>query len=139
MIEEAKKKYNNTKKCITLGTFDVLHYGHVRLLKRAKELCGYLIVGLSSDDFAKAKGKIVIDDYEARKEVLESISYIDEVFCATSFENEKEWILKYKPDLFVIGDDYAGKFDYLKEYGIEVIYLPRTPNISSRDIRERMQ
>ena len=126
------------KTVLTLGTFDLLHTGHVKLLKRAKELGDYLFVGLSSDDFALFKGKKTVLNYEQRHEILSAIKYVDEIFYVDSFYNEIIEIIKRKPDIFVIGDDYKGKFDRLTEFGIEVIYLPRTPNISSSIIRKEI-
>ena len=126
------------KKVITLGTFDLLHYGHIRLLKRAKELGDYLIVGLSSDEFALFKGKKTVFNYEERKEILESIKYVDEIFYVDSYYNEIMEIIKHKPDVFVIGDDYKGKFDMLKDFGMEVKYLERTPDVSSSMVRKEL-
>ena len=124
------------KKVLTFGTFDLLHYGHIRLLKRAKEYGDYLIVGLSSDEFALFKGKKTYFNYNQRKEILSSIKFVDEIIFTTSFEHERELAKEMKPDVFVIGDDYVGKFDTLKEWGIEVIYLSRTPEISTSDIKK---
>lgn len=121
---------------LTVGTFDLLHYGHINLLKKAKELGDYLIVGLSSDDFAKYKGKQTYFNYEKRKEMLEAVKYVDEVFYVDSFYNEIIETIERKPDIFVIGDDYKGKFDRLKDFGIKVVYFERTPGISSTQIRE---
>lgn len=126
------------RKIITLGTFDLLHYGHIRLLKRAKELGDYLIVGLSSDEFALFKGKKTVFNYEERKEILESIKYVDEIFYVDSYYNEIMEIIKHEPDVFVIGDDYKGKFDMLKDFGIDVQYLERTPNVSSSMVRKEL-
>jgi len=127
------------RKVITLGTFDLLHTGHINLLKRAKELGDYLIVGLSSDDFALFKGKKTVLNYEQRKQILEAIKYVDEIFYVDSFYNEIIEIIERKPDVFVIGDDYKGKFDRLSEFGIKVIYLSRTPDISSSIIRKELE
>lgn len=126
------------RKVITLGTFDLLHPGHINLLRRAKELGDYLIVGLSSDDFALFKGKKTVLDYEQRKAILEAIKYVDEIFYVDSFYNEIIEIIKRKADVFVIGDDYKGKFDKLTEFGMEVVYLPRTPDVSSSLIRKEL-
>lgn len=126
------------RKVITLGTFDLLHYGHIRLLKRAKELGDYLIVGLSSDEFALFKGKKTVFNYEERKEILESIKYVDEIFYVDSYYNEIMEIIKHEPDVFVIGDDYKGKFDMLKDFGIDVQYLERTPDVSSSMVRKEL-
>jgi glycerol-3-phosphate cytidylyltransferase len=124
------------KKVVTLGTFDLLHYGHVMLLKRAKELGDYLIVGLSSDEFALFKGKKTYFNFEERKMILEAIKYVDEIFYVDSYYNEVMNIIQLKPDIFVIGDDYKGKFDMLQNFGIKVVYLKRTPEISSSQIKK---
>lgn len=122
------------KKVITYGTFDLLHYGHINLLKRAKELGDYLIVGLSTNEFNEIKGKKCYFSYEERKKLLESIRYVDLVIPEKNWEQKVNDIKEFKVDIFVIGDDWKGKFDYLKEY-CEVIYLPRTPEISTTKIK----
>lgn len=120
---------------ITYGTFDLLHYGHINLLRRAKQLGDYLIVCLSTDEFNKEKGKISFFNYEQRKLLLESIRYVDMVIPETCWEQKTEDIKKYGVDVFVIGDDWKGKFDFLKNEGVEVIYLERTPDISTTIIK----
>ena len=124
------------KKILTYGTFDLLHLGHIRLLREAKKLGDYLIVGLSTDDFALFKGKHTFYNYEQRKTILEAIKYVDEIVQIHSFEEEKEFAINLKPDVFIIGNDYKGKFDYLKDYNTEVVYIERMPNISSSKIKE---
>lgn len=124
------------KRVITYGTFDLLHYGHISLLKRAKELGDYLIVALSTDEFNAIKGKKSYFSYEQRKVLLESVKYVDEVIPECSWEQKIEDIKKYRVDVFVIGDDWSGKFDYLRETGAEVVYLARTPEISTTQIKE---
>lgn len=124
------------KKVITYGTFDLLHYGHINLLKRAKALGDYLIVGLSTNEFNKEKGKACYFSYEERKSLLESIWYVDLVIPERSWEQKIDDI-KEKVDVFVIGDDWKGKFDYLKDY-CEVIYLSRTPEISTTKIKKEL-
>ena len=104
------------KRVMTYGTFDLLHYGHINILKRAKSLGDYLIVGLSSDEFNELKGKKSVMSYEERKEILESIRYVDKVIKESSWEQKVDDIIKYNIDVFVIGDDWEGKFDFLKEY-----------------------
>lgn len=121
---------------ITYGTFDVMHYGHIELLKRAKELCDYLIVGLSTDEFNKLKGKQSFFDYEKRKELLESIKYVDKIISETCWEQKSSDIEKYHADIFVMGDDWKGKFN---ELDCEVVYLPRTQLISSSKIKEVLE
>ena len=124
------------KKVITYGTFDLLHYGHIHLLRRARELGDYLIVALSTDEFNRIeKGKHCYFGYEQRKLLLEAVRYVDEVIPEENWEQKKTDIKKYGIDVFVIGDDWAGKFDYLKEFGVEVVYLPRTPEISTTQIK----
>ena len=123
------------KRIITYGTFDVLHYGHVNLLKRAKALGDYLIVGLSSDEFNQIKNKKSYYTYEQRKIILESCRYVDLVIPEYNWEQKTYDIQTYNVDIFVMGDDWEGKFDFLKKY-CEVIYLPRTPNVSSRQTKK---
>lgn len=118
------------KKIITYGTYDLLHIGHINLLKRAKALGDYLIVGLSTDEFNKIKNKDCFLPYEQRKAVLEAIQYVDEVIPEKNWEQKVNDIKKYKADIFVMGDDWKGKFDELKKY-CEVVYLERTKNIST--------
>lgn len=125
------------KKVITYGTFDLLHYGHINLLKRAKALGDYLIVALSTDEFNMAeKGKVTYFPYEKRKALLEAIRYVDLVIPEENWEQKRSDIHEYRADVFVMGDDWDGKFDFLREEGAEVIYLPRTPEISTTQIKE---
>ena len=124
------------KRVITYGTFDLLHYGYINLLKRAKDLGDYLIVGLSTDEFNLQKDKISYFDYQQRKILLESIRYVDLVIPEFSWEQKREDVKKYYADIFVIGDDWEGKFDFLKDEGVEVVYLPRTEEISTTQIKE---
>lgn len=126
------------KRVITYGTFDVLHYGHINLLKRAKELGDYLIVGLSSDYFNKIKNKSSYYTFEQRKMILESCRYVDLVIPENSWEQKTVDIKMYMIDIFVMGDDWKGKFDFLKKH-LEVVYLPRTPEVSSTQIRNKFK
>jgi glycerol-3-phosphate cytidylyltransferase len=119
---------------ITYGTFDLLHYGHIRLLNRAKSLGDYLIVGLSTDEFNALKNKKSYIPYEERKALLESLKCVDLVIPEASWEQKIPDVKKYNVSTFTIGDDWAGKFDFLKEF-CEVIYLPRTSGISSTKIK----
>lgn len=119
---------------ITYGTFDLLHYGHINLLRRAKELGNYLIVALSTDEFNSLKGKKCYFTYEVRKTMLEAIKYVDEVIPENNWEQKIEDVKKNHVDIFVMGDDWKGKFDFLKDY-CEVVYLPRTPDISTTQIK----
>lgn len=127
------------KRIITYGTFDLLHYGHINLLKRARELGDYLIVGLSTDEFnTNMKGKKTYFSYEQRKILLESLRYVDLVIPEENWEQKASDVQLYKADTFVIGDDWTGKFDFLKEY-CEVVYLSRTPEISTSQIKNDLQ
>ncbi|MDD6311585.1 MAG: glycerol-3-phosphate cytidylyltransferase [Firmicutes bacterium] len=127
------------KKVITYGTFDLLHYGHVNLLQRAKELGDYLIVAISTDEFNwNMKQKKCYFTYEERKRLVEAIRYVDLVIPEESWEQKVEDVKEFKVDTFVIGDDWEGKFDFLKEH-CEVVYLPRTPEISTTQIKKDLQ
>lgn len=123
---------------LTYGTYDLLHYGHMNLLKRAKELGDYLIVGLSTDEFNHKKGKSSYYKFEHRKYMLECIKYVDEVILEENWEQKVFDINKYNVDVFVMGDDWLGEFDYLSEY-CEVKYLKRTPNISTTQIKDNLK
>ena len=125
------------KRVITYGTFDLLHYGHINLLKRAKSLGDYLIVGLSTDEFNNTKkNKESYFDYENRKSLLDAVKYVDLVIPEKTWEQKVSDIQKYNIDVFVIGDDWKGKFDYLEDFGIEIVYLPRTKEISTTKIKK---
>ena len=124
------------KRVITYGTFDLLHYGHINLLRRAKALGDYLVVALSTDDFNwDMKHKKCYFSYEQRKELLEAIRYVDLVIPEENWEQKVSDVKEYHIDTFVIGDDWTGKFDFLKDEGVEVVYLPRTPEISTTQIK----
>lgn len=126
------------KKVITYGTFDLLHYGHINLLKRAKALGDYLIVALSTDEFNWAqKGKKCYFTYEERKQLLESIRYVDLVIPEESWEQKVQDVKEYHVDTFVMGDDWKGKFDFLRPY-CNVVYLPRTPEISTTKMKQEI-
>lgn len=125
------KKYNT---CITYGTFDMFHIGHLNLLRRIKELCSNLIVAVSTDEFNEIKGKKTVISYEDRSRIVESIKYVDKVIPEYSWDQKGSDVEKYKVDCFVIGDDWKGKFDFLKDK-CEVLYLPRTPDISSTKLK----
>ena len=128
------------KRILTYGTFDLLHYGHIRILKRAKELGDYLVVALSTDEFNATKGKKAYHSYETRKKMLEAIRYVDLVIPENNCEQKIQDIKDYKIDVVVMGDDWAGsdKFDYLKEY-CEVKFLERTPGVSTTQIKNDLQ
>ena len=123
------------KRVITYGRFDVLHYGHINLLRRARALGDYLIVACSSDEFNKLKNKKSYYTFEQRKSILEAVRYVDLVIPEDTWEQKISDVQKYQADVFVMGDDWAGKFDFLKEY-CEVVYLPRTPDVSSTQTKE---
>ena len=127
------------KKVITYGTFDLLHYGHVNLFQKAKQLGDYLIVAVSSDEFnLEKKNKKSFFSYDERKRLVESIRYVDLVIPETSWEQKISDIKEFKIDTFVIGDDWKGKFDFLKDY-CEVVYLERTPEISTSMIKTELK
>ena len=123
---------------ITYGTFDLLHYGHVRLLRRARALGDRLIVALSTDEFNASKGKTSYFPYELRKEMLEAVRYVDQVIPETDWEQKVDDIKGLGVDVFVMGDDWQGKFDYLSSTGCEVVYLARTPDISTTEIKKSL-
>ena len=122
------------KKVITYGTFDLLHVGHINILQRAKALGDYLVVVLSTDEFNAIKNKKAYYSYEDRKTILESIRYVDEVLPEYNWEQKIDDVVNNKIDVFVMGNDWAGKFDFLKDY-CEVVYLPRTEGISTTKIK----
>lgn len=126
------------RRVITYGTFDLLHYGHIHLLRRAKALGDYLIVGLSTDEFNGIKGKKSYFSYAERKLLLESIRYVDLVIPEEGWEQKAEDLRLYHADVFVMGDDWKGKFDDLRDLGVEVVYLPRTPEISTSQIKAEL-
>lgn len=131
------RKEEQVKRVITYGTYDLLHYGHINLLRRAKQHGDYLIVALSTDEFNyKMKNKQCFFPYEERKKLLESVRYVDLVIPEESWDQKRSDVHEYHVDTFVMGDDWEGKFDFLKEEGCEVVYLPRTPEISTTKIKE---
>lgn len=127
------------KRVITYGTFDLLHYGHINLLRRAKQQGDYLIVALSTDEFnLQSKNKVCYFSYEKRKALLEAVRYVDLVIPESNWDQKVEDVKLYHIDKFVMGDDWEGKFDFLKEH-CEVVYLPRTPEISTTKIKKDMK
>lgn len=127
------------KRVITYGTFDLLHYGHINLLRRAKAQRDYLIVALSTDEFNwNSKQKKSYFDYNKRKALLEAIRYVDLVIPEENWEQKARDIKEYHVDTFVMGDDWEGKFDYLADL-CEVVYLPRTPEISTTKIKQELK
>ena len=124
------------KKVITYGTFDLLHAGHINLLRRAKELGDYLIVVVSTDEFNwNEKQKKCYFTYEERKKLVEGVRYVDLVIPENSWDQKISDVQEYHVDTFVMGDDWKGKFDFLKDY-CEVVYLPRTEGISTTKIKQ---
>ena len=122
------------RKVITYGTFDLLHTGHINILRRAKEYGDYLIVAISSDEFNDLKGKKAYYSFEQRKLILEAIRYVDEVIPEHTWEQKVQDVKEHNVDVFVMGDDWESKFDFLKEF-CEVVYLPRTVGISTTKIK----
>ncbi len=127
------------KRVITYGTFDLLHYGHINLLKRAKELGDYLVVAVSTDEFNwNEKQKKCYFSYEERKAMVEAIRYVDLVIPETCWDQKRRDVVDYQIDTFVMGDDWQGKFDFLSDL-CEVVYLPRTPEISTTRIKQDLK
>ncbi|MFB9974390.1 glycerol-3-phosphate cytidylyltransferase [Allobacillus sp. SKP2-8] len=122
------------KKVLTYGTFDLLHVGHINLLRRAKELGDYLVVAISTDEFNAIKGKKAYYSYEDRKLILEAVKYVDEVIPENNWEQKIDDVKNNNIDVFVMGHDWEGEFDFLKDY-CEVVYLPRTEGISTTKIK----
>lgn len=125
------------KKVLTYGTYDLLHRGHINLLKRAKEMGDRLIVGLSTDEFNVIKNKKSFYSYEERKLVLEAIKYVDEVIPESNWDQKRDDITKHGIDILIMGDDWRGKFDDLTDI-CEVVYLPRTEGISTSMVKARL-
>ena len=123
-----------SKRIITYGTFDFLHIGHINILRRAKELGEYLIVGVSTDEFNRIKHKQSYSTYEERKIIVEAIRYVDLVIPEDNWEQKLDDVKRYDIDTFVMGDDWKGQFDFLKRV-CQVLYLPRTAGISSTMIK----
>lgn len=126
------------KKIITYGTFDLLHHGHIALLERCRALGDHLTVALSTDEFNIGKGKKCFHPYEDRACVLMAIRYVDAVIPEVSWEQKVDDIQRLNIDTFVIGDDWAGKFDFLNDF-CNVVYLPRTPGVSTTHIKEKLK
>ncbi|WOS96140.1 glycerol-3-phosphate cytidylyltransferase [Nosocomiicoccus massiliensis] len=123
------------KKIITYGTFDLLHVGHINILKRAKEMGDYLVVGLSTDSFNSLKHKEAYHSYEDRKLILEAIKYVDEVIPENSWDQKRDDVKNHNIDTFVMGHDWEGEFDFLNDL-CEVVYLPRTEGVSTTKIKK---
>ena len=125
------------RRVITYGTYDLLHYGHIELLRRAREMGDYLIVALSSDEFNQIKNKKSYYDYEQRKMMLESIRYVDLVIPEEGWGQKEKDVDRFDVDVFVMGHDWEGEFDFLKDK-CEVIYLNRTEGISTTKIKQEL-
>ncbi len=123
-----------SKVILTYGTFDLFHVGHLRLLRRLKEMGTYLIVGVSTDEFNAIKGKNSLISYENRRDVVQAIRYVDLVFPEENWEQKRADILNYNVDILAMGDDWVNKFEQYSDI-CEVVYLPRTHGISSSNIR----
>ena len=126
-----------TKKIITYGTFDLFHIGHLKLLQRLSELGDELIVAVSTDEFNQEKGKKTIIPFEQRAEIVSNIKCVSQVIPESCWEQKIEDIKKYNIDIFAIGNDWEGKFDFLKEH-CEVNYLKRTEDISTTKLKESL-
>lgn len=128
------------KRVITYGTFDLLHYGHINLLRRAKQYGDYLIVALSTDDFNwNQKRKKCYFSFDKRKALLEAIRYVDLVIPEESWDQKVTDVREYHIDTFVMGDDWKGEFDFLRDEGVDVVYLPRTPEVSTTQIKRDLK
>lgn len=132
--------YKGLRRVLTYGTYDLLHYGHIRLLRRAAQLGDYLVVALSTDEFNASKGKSSFYSYGVRKEMLEAVRYVDLVIPEQTWEQKVEDIKKYNIDVVVMGGDWAGdpRFEALKDY-CEVVYLDRTDGISTTDVKKELK
>lgn len=128
------KRFNT---CITYGTYDLFHYGHLRLLTRIKTMCSTLIVGVSSDEFNLRKGKKCVIPYQQRADIIGSLKCVDRVIPEESWEQKATDIVTYRADALVMGSDWTGKFDYLHDK-CEVIYLPRTEGISTTELKQTL-
>lgn len=128
------------RRVLTYGTYDLLHYGHIRLLRRAAQLGDYLIVALSTDEFNASKGKTSFYSYGIRREMLESVRYVDLVIPEENWEQKIDDVKKYDVDVVVMGGDWAGdpRFEALREY-CEVVYLDRTEGISTTDVKKELK
>ncbi|KXA46547.1 glycerol-3-phosphate cytidylyltransferase [Staphylococcus simulans] len=136
-VTKIVKEGLNLKRVITYGTYDLLHYGHIELLRRAREMGDYLIVALSTDEFNRIKNKKSYYNYEQRKMMLESIRYVDLVIPEDDWGQKERDVERYDVDTFVMGHDWEGEFDFLKDK-CEVIYLKRTEGISTTQIKKEL-
>ncbi len=127
----------NKKTIITYGTFDMFHIGHLKLLQRLKELGDELIVAVSTDKFNTLKGKKILIPYEQRAEIIENIKCVDMVIPENNWEQKVNDVKQYNVDVFAIGDDWEGEFDFLKEH-CDVVYLERTENVSTTKLKKSL-
>ena len=134
------EKANGLCRVLTYGTYDLLHYGHVRLLRRAAQLGDYLIVGLSTDEFNALKGKTSFYPYEVRKEMLDAVRYVDLVIPEKDWDQKIDDIKTYNVDVVVMGSDWQGdpRFEQLKDY-CKVVFLDRTDGVSTTEIKEQLK
>jgi len=133
-----KMSLKTKKTIITYGTFDMFHIGHLKILQRLSALGDRLIVAVSTDEFNKKKGKKTLIPFEQRAEIIENIKCVDKVIPELTWDQKVEDVEKYDVDVFAMGDDWIGKFDFLNEY-CEVLYLERTENISSTDLKKSLR
>lgn len=127
------------KRGLTFGTFDVFHYGHLRILERSRELCGHLTVGVSSDELNMSKkGRPPYYSLRERMGIVGALRVVDAVFVEESLELKADYIRQYRADVLIMGDDWAGRFDIYKDL-CEVVYLPRTPGISTTALIEQIR
>ena len=131
------KTFKNQKVIITYGTFDMFHIGHLKLLKRLKKRGTKLIVAVSTDEFNREKGKSVMIPYKQRAKIVKSIKYVDKVIPEKNWNQKITDIKKYDVDVFAIGDDWEGEFDFLKEH-CKVVYLKRTKDISTTKLKKSL-
>ncbi|MBR1837169.1 MAG: adenylyltransferase/cytidyltransferase family protein [Kiritimatiellae bacterium] len=127
---------------ITFGTFDMFHYGHLRILQRSRALCDRLVVGVASDEFnmRKDKHRVPVVPWEQRAAIVAELKCVDEVFKEDCEEKKADYIREHGADVFIIGADYEGRFDWLEEKcGVEVVYLPRTPGVSTTDLISKIK
>jgi glycerol-3-phosphate cytidylyltransferase len=124
------------KRIITFGTFDVFHVGHVNILERARALGDHLSVGVSSDELnRRKKGRAPVYSQDHRLKIISALRCVDEVFVEESLEKKRDYIVEHRSDVLVMGDDWKGRFDDMAEV-CEVVYLPRTPSISTTEVIE---
>lgn len=126
------------KTIITYGTFDMFHVGHLNLLRRLSEMADRVIVGVSTDEFNAGKGKKVLIPYEQRADIVSAIQYVDLVIPEKSWEQKLSDVKKHQVDIFAIGKDWEGKFDFLSDL-CEVVYLDRTESISTTDLKRSLK